>query len=160
MKNRVILSAVLLCYLSATSIPAQSIKFLRSLSFKNKSDKKNLKTFLFGRSRRPDIYPASISRVGADRVCITDALNGLVFLADNRGKIKQRIGRIKKYKLLSPVSVCSGEENKIYISDSGLNIIFQCQVNPPADLTSNLDISNLDVFQFCNFTGTTICSDI
>lgn len=97
----------------------QTVKHVESIEIKYKSDlKKSMKSVLFGKKKDTQIKPYALCRLGPDRLCVTDAMNGAVYIIDTEGIIKKKIDRVKGIRLGSPVGVCLDDADNIYISDS------------------------------------------
>lgn len=103
----------------------QSVQFIRSIYFRHKSREKTLKTFLFGKGKKKEIKPSSICRLGKDRLCVTDTINGAVIVMDNNGKIKKILTHVKGIKILSPVDACCDDQGNLYVSDSARQVVLK-----------------------------------
>ena len=110
---------ICLCIFVSLWLNSQSVEHVRSIRIQHKSDlKKSVKSFLFGKAKEDSIKPYALCRLGPDRLCVTDAMNGAVYIIDSRGIIKKKIDRVKGIQLGSPVGVCLDDCNNLYISDS------------------------------------------
>ena len=119
-----IFTFALLC-LRTPGISAKSVRFLKSIHFQARSEKKNLGTFLLGKGREKQVKPSSLCRLNEQRLCITDTINGLVIIMDNQGKIIKKLTHIKGFKMVSPVCACVDDRGDIYVSDSALQGVFR-----------------------------------
>ncbi len=121
------LLGVLLCFTSIEGyIWGKSIKFVKAILFQKSPKKKSAVSFLLGKKKsKGGINPVSLCRIPADRLCITDSVNGTVIILSRSGKTLKRINRVKGVKLLSPVAACVDDRGNLYISDSALQAVFQ-----------------------------------
>lgn len=98
---------------------AQSVVHVRNIQIKYKSDlKKSMKSFLFGAKKGARVKPYALCRLSPHRLCVTDAMNGAVYIIDTEGIIKKKIDRVKGIQLGSPVGVCLDDDKNLYVSDS------------------------------------------
>ncbi|NIM12637.1 MAG: 6-bladed beta-propeller [Candidatus Aminicenantes bacterium] len=109
-------AALVFCF--APLLPAQSVRFVRTLDLSGKTGKKNIKTFLLGKKEKKGCKPFSICRLGENRLCVTDTVNGAVIVLDNNGRIKKTVTHVKGFKIVSPVSACGDDRGNLYVSDS------------------------------------------
>ena len=77
----------------------RSVQFIRAVNFRQKSQRQNLKSLLFGKAKRKEVKPTSICRINKDRVCVTDTVNGMVIIIDNNGIIKKKLTHVKGIKI-------------------------------------------------------------
>jgi len=103
----------------------RSVQFIKSIYFRHKSREKNLKTFLFGKGKKQEVNPSSLCRLGKDRLCVTDTVNGVVIIMENTGKIKKILTHVKGIKILSPVSACGDDQGNLYVSDSARQVVLK-----------------------------------
>ena len=107
-------------------ILTQSIKYVRTIQIQHKSGaKKSIESFLFGKKSEEKVKPYALCRLGSDRLCVTDAVNGAVYLIDSQGIIQKKITKVKGIKIATPVSVCSDDGQNLYISDSTAGGVIQ-----------------------------------
>ncbi len=98
---------------------SQSVEHVKSIRIQHKSDlKKSVKSILFGKAKEDAVKPYALCRLGPDRLCVTDAMNGAVYIIDAGGIIKKKIDRVKGIQLGSPVGVCLDDRQNLYVSDS------------------------------------------
>lgn len=114
---------VCLCICACVFVPlwlnAQSVKHVKSIPIRYKSDvKKSVKSFLFGKEKEEPVKPYTLCRLGPDRLCAVDAINGAVYIIDDEGMIKKKIDNVKGIRLGSPVGICLDDKENLYISDS------------------------------------------
>lgn len=123
MKERFVAMA---CFLAVTGLllEAQTVRFVRSIDL-NPKPKKSLASVILGSKPKQAVNPGSIARVGQDRYCVTDAINGAVWILDSRGDMKKRITRAGKSNLVSPVSACADDAGRLYVSDSALAGVYR-----------------------------------
>ncbi len=114
------------CMLAITGLPAeaQTVRFVRSIDL-NPEPEKSLASVILGSRPKQAVNPGSIACIGDDRYCVTDAINGAVLILDSQGDMKKRITRAGKSDLVSPVSACADEAGRLYVSDSGLAVVFR-----------------------------------
>lgn len=106
-------------------LPAQSVKFLKTVDFQKGKGKRSVTSFLLGKKSKTEINPTAICRLTPDRLCITDSVNGAVIIIDNNGKVKKKITRARGLRLASPVSVCSDDRGSFYVADSANRIVLK-----------------------------------
>ena len=123
MKERCLAMAFLLA-VTGLLVEAQTVRFVRSIDL-NPKPERNLASVLLGSRPQQTVNPGSIARVGQDRYCVTDAVNGAVWILDSRGDKKKRIDRAGRLDLVSPVSACGDDEGRLYVSDSALSGVFR-----------------------------------
>jgi DNA-binding beta-propeller fold protein YncE len=109
----------------ASFLPAQSVRFVRSIDLNGKTGGKNIKTFLLGKKAKKGFNPFSICRLGENRLCVTDTVNGAVIIMDNRGKIKKMVTHVKGIKIISPVCACTDDQGNLYVSDSAREVVLK-----------------------------------
>jgi DNA-binding beta-propeller fold protein YncE len=98
---------------------SQSVEHVRNIQIKYKSDlKKSVKSFIFGKKKGGEVKPYALCRLSADRLCVSDAMNGAVYIIDQQGIIKKKISKVKGIQLGSPVGVCLDDRHNLYVSDS------------------------------------------
>jgi len=108
-----------LCAFVPLWLNSQSVEHLRNVEIKYKGGmKRSVKSFLFGKKNGEQVKPYALCRLGPDRLCVTDAVNGAVYIIDAEGFIKKKIARVKGIRLVSPVGVCTDDRDNLYISDS------------------------------------------
>lgn len=102
-----------------------SVKWVKTIFLNGKPGRKSIKTVLLGRRKQQHIKPASICRVNAQRLCVTDSISGNVILMDNNGKIKKQITHVKGVKLISPISACVDDKGHLYVSDTARQVVLR-----------------------------------
>lgn len=108
-----------LFYLSALPLHSQSVEHVRNVQIKYKSDlKKSVKSLIFGKRKSKEVKPYALCRLSPDRLCVSDAMNGAVYIIDGEGFIKKKISKVKGMQLGSPVGICLDDRNNLYVSDS------------------------------------------
>lgn len=97
----------------------QSVEHVKNIQIRYKSNvKTSVKSFLFGKAEKGTVKPYALCRLGPDLLCVTDAMNGAVYIIDTGGIIKKKIHRVKGIELASPVGVCLDDRKNLYVSDS------------------------------------------
>jgi hypothetical protein len=103
----------------------RSVQFIKAIHFRPKSREKSLKTFLLGKGKKKEVKPTSICRLGKDRLCVTDTVNGTVIVLDNNGKIKKMLTHVRGIKIVSPVCACTDDQGNLYVSDSARGVVLK-----------------------------------
>ncbi|MCP5107052.1 MAG: 6-bladed beta-propeller [bacterium] len=108
-----------LSVLASLWLNSQSVEHVRNIQIKYKGGmNQSVKSFLFGKKKGEQVKPYALCRLSPDRMCVTDAVNGAVYIIDAGGIIKKKITRVKGIRLVSPVGVCTDDCKNLYISDS------------------------------------------
>ncbi|MCJ7682313.1 MAG: 6-bladed beta-propeller [Candidatus Aminicenantes bacterium] len=115
---------ILCLSLLASSVPAQTIKHVRTIDFDNVKGLKKAQNLLFGGKNAEAIRPSHICRVGKDRYVVIDTIHRTVHLMDSTGRIKRKTEKAGKIRFLSPVSACADRFDNVYVSDSALGVVF------------------------------------
>lgn len=119
MKTGITLPLLIIVLFSFTGLQARSIQHVRTIRFhEGSANKKSVKSFIFGSKKTETVNPCALCRVGADLLCVTDAVNGSIIFSDTNGNIRKRITHIKGIKIISPVSACLDEKGNLYVADS------------------------------------------
>lgn len=125
MRIKIFILLMIFDLISGLEVCSQSVIFVKNIYFKSESNNKKVASFLFGQTKRKEIKPYSLCRIGESRLCVTDSDNGIIIIIDNNGEILKKITHIKGQKIVSPVSACIDGRGNLYVSDSALGAVLK-----------------------------------
>jgi len=118
---------------SSTFEATHSLSIIRIDQFSTTADMTNkpglterLANILFGKKHFRLAQPVGVLADNPDMLCVTDQLAGIILIDRSRGKFE--LPKADKYEVLpSPVGICRGHNDAIFITDSKLEKVFKLE---------------------------------